>query len=172
MDARIGKKRGIVLLVLTVAVIAAAVLVAERFDWRLDLTADKAYSLSPVSRKLAAELPEPLRLTYYRSPGLAERHPGPRAVEDFLREFEAAGRGRVTLEVLDPATSPAGSGGVEALGILPQRMQVVERNEQRVAVVDSGLVLEYLARLETMPFVLGVENLEYDLVKAARRVIS
>ena len=173
MDARTGKRRSLVLLLLVLAVAAASVLFAERFHARLDLTADGSYSLSPVSKGLYKEIPERLRITYYRSPALAARHPGPRAVEDFLREFEAAGRGRITLAVRDPSEAGGpGAGAVEALGVLPQRMQVVERSEQRVAVVYSGIVLEYLGRTEAIPFVLGAESLEYGLVKAARRVVQ
>ncbi|HOX49070.1 MAG TPA: Gldg family protein, partial [Spirochaetales bacterium] len=96
MDAKTGKKRSLVLLLLVLAVAAASVLFAERFHARLDLTADRSYSLGAVSKGLYKEIPERLRITYYRSPALAARHPGPRAVEDFLREFEAAGRGRIT----------------------------------------------------------------------------
>lgn len=173
MDARTGKKRGLVLLLLVLAVAAASVLFAERFHARIDLTADGSYSLGAVSRELYKEIPERLRITYYRSPALSARHPGPRAVEDFLREFEAAGRGRISLSLRDPQEAGGpGAGAVEALGVLPQRMQVVERSEQRVAVVYSGIVLEYLGRTETIPFVLGAESLEYDLVKAARRVVQ
>ncbi len=169
MDAKTGKRRDTVLLSLVLVALAFAVLVAERFPFRLDLTRDRAYSLSKVSKDLATNLPDRLRITYYRSPALAARHPGPGAIEDFLREFEALGRGRISVTFDNP---DAKAGAVEALGIRPQSMQVVEKNERRVAVVYSGIVLEYRGRTESLPFVLGTEALEYDLVKAARRLVQ
>jgi ABC-type uncharacterized transport system involved in gliding motility auxiliary subunit len=173
MNSDIGKHRAVLLLVLTVAVIIAAVLVAERFHIRMDLTSDRAYTLSKASRDLYKEIPERIRINYYKSSALADRHPGPRAVEDFLRELANASRGKISVEVSDPTAGKGnGAGAVEALGIQPQRMQVVEKNEQRVALVYSGIVVQYLGRTQVLPFVLGVETLEYDMVKAIRSAIG
>jgi ABC-type uncharacterized transport system involved in gliding motility auxiliary subunit len=169
MDARTGRLRGTVLLLLTAAVTVAALLVAGRFAFRLDLSADRSQSLSPVAHNLYREVPEHLHITYYISPTLSAKHPGPRAIEDLLREFEASSRGRIDLSVEDPSKR---SGAVEALGVQGRQMQIVEQNEQRVAVVYSGIVLQYLDKSEVIPFVLDGATLEYDLVKAVRRAVG
>ena len=171
MEAKTGKRRTLTLLLLALAVAAAAVLVTERFHLRIDLSADRANTLSKVSRNLYAEIPERVRITYYITPALANRHPGPRAVEDFLRELEAASRGKISVTVADPAAGDRGQ-AVEALGVAPQRMQIVERNEQRVALVYSGIVVQYLERTQVLPFVLTTDSLEYDVVKAVRAAVS
>jgi len=174
MDATVGKRRSLVILLLSLAVIIAAVLVSDRFHLRLDLTADHAYTLSPASRDLYKSIPERVRITYYLSPMLEARHPGPRAVQDFLEEFAAASRGKITVDVSDPAAGSQGdqSAAVEALGVQPQQMQIVEKNEQRVALVFSGIVVQYLDRTKVLPFVIGVDTLEYDLVKAITSLVS
>ncbi len=171
MEAKTGKRRALLLLLLTLAVIAAAALVADRFHLRLDLSADRANTLSKASRSLHEEIPERVRITYYITPALSDRHPGPRAVEDFLRELEAASRGKISVAVADPAKGNQAQ-AVEALGILPQRMQVVEKNEQRVALVYSGIVVQYLERTQVIPFAISTDTLEYDVVKAVRAAIS
>ena len=113
------------LLILTLAVLVAAVLVTDRFHFRLDLTADHTYTLSQASRELHKSVSEQVRITYYVSPMLAARHPAPRAIQDFL-EIAAASHGKISVEVTDPG---AGNGeraaAIEALGVQPQRMQIV-----------------------------------------------
>lgn len=171
MEAKTGKRRALTLLVLSMAVAAAAVLVVERFHLRIDLSADRANTLSKASRNLYEEIPERVRITYYITPALSNRHPGPRAVEDFLRELEAASRGKISVTVADPAVGNQ-SQAVESLGVAPQRMQIVEKNEQRVALVYSGIVVQYLERTQVLPFVLTTDSLEYDIVKAVRAAIA
>jgi ABC-type uncharacterized transport system involved in gliding motility auxiliary subunit len=173
MDAITGKRRALVLLVLTLGVLVAAVLVTDRFHFRLDLTADHTYTLSQASRDLYKSIPEQVRITYYVSPMLAARHPAPRAIQDFLEEFASSSHGKISVEVTDPA---AGRGeraaAIQALGVQPQRMQIVDKNEQRVALVYSGIVIQYLDKTQVIPFVLGTSTLEYDLVKAIRTEVS
>ncbi|MEI6874852.1 MAG: hypothetical protein WCL50_06950 [Spirochaetota bacterium] len=90
MKASKARQRSLILLALTAAVTVAALLVVGRFAFRLDLSADHSQSLSKVARGLGSEIPERLHITYYISPNLSSRHPGPRAIEDLLREFEAS----------------------------------------------------------------------------------
>jgi len=169
MKAAIGKRRSTVLLILSVAVIAAAALVLERFHATLDLSSGGTYSLSEVSRNLYKDLPDRIHITYYVSPELEARHPAPRQIEDFLRKYETVGHGKITVSVADPK---AETGAIESLGLLPQRMQVVENNEARVAVVYSGIIVQYQDRTEAVPFVLGLDSLEYNVVKAVDRAVT
>lgn len=169
MNSRTGRARGTILLVLTSAVVIAALLVAGRFTFRLDLSSDHSQSLSKVSKELWKDIPEHVHITYYISPTLSARHPGPRSVEDLLGEFEAYSHGRIDVSIEDP-TSKAGA--VEGLGIQGRQMQIVDQNEQRVAVVYSGIAVQYLDRTEVIPFLLDTSTLEYDLVKAIRRAVK
>jgi ABC-type uncharacterized transport system involved in gliding motility auxiliary subunit len=171
MEQKIHKRRSLVILALSLAVIVAAVLVAERFSFRLDLSADGANTLSKASRSLYKEIPEQLRITYYVSPVLSARHPGPRSIEGLVRSFAAASHGKIVLDVVDPSAGKKES-AVEALGVQPQRMQIVENNEQRIALVYSGIVVQYLGRTQVLPFVISTDTLEYDLVKAVKAAIA
>ncbi len=169
MNARIGRSQTLVLLALSVAVLGAAALVLDRFHLVLDLSSDRRYSISATSRGYVRALPDKVSLTYYLSPELAARLPGPRQVEDFLRKFAQASRGRVSFAALDPKGQ---AGALESLGLQPQRMQVIVANEPRVAVVYAGIVVEYQGRSEVLPWVLDLSSLEYDLVKAMDRAVT
>lgn len=169
MKAAIGKRRSTVLLVLSVAVLAAGALVLDRFHVGLDLSSGGSSSLSRVSRNLYKELPDRLHITYYVSPELEARHPGPRRIEEFLRKYEAVGHGKISVSVADPKNQ---AGAIESLGLSPQRMQVAEDNNPRVVVVYSGIIIQYQERTEAVPFVIGLDTLEYDVVKAVDRAVN
>ncbi|MGD1994328.1 MAG: Gldg family protein, partial [Anaerolineae bacterium] len=74
---------------------------------RLDLTAQKEYTLSRATRDLLAGLQEPLLIRGYFSqrthPLLAPLVPN---IRDLLREYEIAAGGMIELEVIDPAEHP------------------------------------------------------------------
>jgi ABC-type uncharacterized transport system involved in gliding motility auxiliary subunit len=171
MEQNVKMRRSIILLVLTCAVVIASVLVVERFGFRIDVSSDRTNTLSSVSRNLYKEIPEQVRITYYISSKLSSRYSGPRAIEDFLRSLESASKGRIVVEIEDPSSGKSQS-DAQTLGISPQRMQIVENNEARVALVYSGIVVRYLDRTQVLPFILNTDTLEYDVVKAIRAAIT
>jgi ABC-type uncharacterized transport system involved in gliding motility auxiliary subunit len=171
MEMKTLKRRSLVILILSVAVIVAAVLVTDRFSFKLDLSADGANTLSKATKQLYKEIPEQVRLTYYVSKTLSDRHPGPKAIEKALRDIARVSRGKIAVEVVDPAVGKKES-VVESLGLQAQRMQVVEKSEQRIAMVYSGIVVQYLDRSQVLPFVISTGSLEYDLVKAIKSTVS
>ena len=141
----IRRKRETLLLVLTLCALGLAAIASVIFYARLDLTASKAFTLSETTKRLHLELPETVRVSYFVSKNLADRHPGPAAIEDLLREIGARSRGKISVRIIDPKDDPAEA---ESFGVAPQQMQVVERSEQRVALVYSGIAIEYLDRLD------------------------
>lgn len=163
------RKQETLLLVLTLGALALTGIASVIFHARLDLTASKAFTLSETTKKLHLELPEKVRVTYFVSGNLADRHPGPAAVEDLLREMESSSRGKISLRIVDPKDDATEA---ESFGVAPQQMQIVDRSEQRVALVYSGIAIEFLDRFETIPLVISADTLEYDFVKAVRSLVS
>lgn len=148
---------------------ALAAIASTIFYFRIDLTSSHTFTLSKAARDLHEEIPETVRISYFVSKSLADRHPGPSAIEDLLRELEAANKGKIRVRIVDPTKDPTEA---EKFGVAAQQMQVVERSEQRVAMVYTGIVMEYLDRHETIPVILATETLEYELVKSIREVVG
>ncbi|MCX7025422.1 MAG: Gldg family protein [Spirochaetes bacterium] len=157
-----------ILLILSIAAIVLGAAFSARFFFRLDLTGSRSHTLSAAARKLHEEIGDPVRITYFISKNLADKHPGPAAIEDLLRELEAASRGKIRVSFKDPESDP---GAADALGVAPQQMQVVERSESRVALVYTGIVAEYLDRHAAIPAIIGTETLEYEIVKLVRSLV-
>ena len=164
----IRKKRERILFALTLSALALGAFVSTRFFFKIDLSASKAFTLSSAARSLKNEIPDTVRISYYISKSLRDRHPGPAAIEDFLAELASASKGRIRLRTIDPTRDPSEA---ESFGVAAQQMQVVERSEQRVALVHSGIVIEYLDRYETLPALIDTATLEYDIIKAIRALV-
>ena len=75
-------------------------------DFRLDLTADRLYTLTPVSRDILADLPEPITLRFYVSQGITDTS-GPYAayatrIEELLDVYRRRAHGQIKVEIVNP----------------------------------------------------------------------
>jgi ABC-2 type transport system permease protein len=179
-------RRNRVLLSLLIAFnLVAFNVLAARANARLDLTADSAYTLSPVTRDLLTGLSEPMLIRAYFS---AKTHPLldpliPR-VRDLLREYEAASNGKITLEVVDPITNQTlEEEANQVYGIRSRPLQVGDRTGTAVVNAytsilirygDQNTVLNILEMIEVTEvggeIQVSFKNLEYDLTSAIQKV--
>ena len=85
-------------------VLIAFYVVTSAFKTRIDLTAEKAYTLSAGTRHILAKLDSPVTLRYYCSQAEMppEFKPYAQEIEDLLGEYQQAGKGKIILEKLDP----------------------------------------------------------------------
>ncbi len=136
---------------------------------RIDLTQGKLYTLSEGTRAVLGKLESPVKIRLYFSQNdipLPIKAYG-RRVEDLLAEFRQAGRGKLTVEKLDPqpdsdAEDSATLEGVEA--------QVTPSGDKfylgaSISYADQKLALPALAP-DREPL------LEYDLVRAIARAAA
>jgi ABC-type uncharacterized transport system involved in gliding motility auxiliary subunit len=148
--------------ILSIAALILAMLVTRRLWFRVDLTRNKAYTISEASRKLCAEIADQVRITDFVSDRLASIHPVPGEIEDLLREYAAVSGGKVRFMRRDPVKADM-AGAVESAGIQSQQIEIVEKDEASVATVYSGVLIEYLDRAEVIPVVFALDTLEYDI---------
>jgi ABC-type uncharacterized transport system involved in gliding motility auxiliary subunit len=91
--------------ILAAAIVGLVVLgnvLGARHHWRLDLTANKQYSLSVQSKEVLARLEQPVRLFAFLEKGSEEAE----KLEDLLHEYDYASP-KVSLQVVDPVAEPA-----------------------------------------------------------------
>ncbi len=133
-----------------------AVVLSGRLHWRLDLTAAGSNSLDDATRDLLGQLQDRLQIKLYFNrdiEGAEHLLPDRLRIQDLLAEIEGAGRGRVSVETVDPTTDLVAARDAEHLGIQPITVQ-----DQRIAGVSieklyQGLELRYQDRSELIPFV-------------------
>ena len=165
------KRHEIILFILTLVLILAVGLNVSRFFTRIDLTENKVFTISRVSRQLFQDIPDQVFITYYVSDKLKSLYTFPAEIEDVLYEYGAYSRGRIKVESVDPIQGGDAS-RAEALGVFPQQIEVIERDQRSVAQVYTGIVIQYLDRYETIPVVSRIETLEYELTSKIRRVVT
>ncbi|MFW5785721.1 MAG: GldG family protein [bacterium] len=161
----------IVSLILVIAIIVAVVLNSAIYFLRLDLTETRVFSISEVSRNLFQEIPEEVNITYYLSDRLRQRAVETQQIVDILNEYAAHSRGTITVDVVDPQAAGITS-QVENLGVVPQQIQVIEEDQQSLAVVYTGIVISYLDQSETLPVVFDPAALEYELSSTIRNLVQ
>jgi ABC-type uncharacterized transport system involved in gliding motility auxiliary subunit len=164
------KRQALIISVLSLIALILGMLISRRIWFRLDLTENKAYTISPVSRNLYREIPDQVHITYYLSEKLASIHPVPGEIEDLLREYTAYSRGKIRLSLRDPLKAGLVR-EVEQLGISPQQIQTVEEDQSSIATVYTGIVIEYLDKTEVIPFAFYPDTLEYDLTSRIRSLV-
>lgn len=73
---------------------------------RVDLTADKLFTLSPGTYSVLSKIDEPVTLRFYYSPTLGNELPNvgkyAARVRDILKEYAAIARGKIRLEMIEP----------------------------------------------------------------------
>ncbi len=158
------------LLLLTAAVAVLVLMNAQRYFTRFDLTEDKIYTISDVSKNLFTEVDEQITITYYVSEKLRSVTQIPQQIEDLLYEYATYGRGKIQVSVVDPDRTGVAR-EIQKLGIQPRQIQVVEQNEQTYAQVYSGILIRYLDKREVLPLVFNTQTIEYEVTSGIRGLI-
>lgn len=161
------KKQLTIITVLTVTAITLGLLISRQVWMRFDLTANRVYTISPVSRALHTEIEDTVHITYYLSDRLLSIHPMPGQVIDFLRVYASYSRGRIRVNIVDPARAGIAN-IVQQMGIQPHQLE----DQESVSLVYAGIVIEYLDGMEVLPVVFSLDTLEYDLTSRIRSLIT
>jgi len=178
--------------ILTTALVVANLILANVWLYplarlRVDLTGQREYTLSGATRDLLSGLQEPMLVRGYFSerthPLLAPLIP---RVEDMLREYQLASRGRMQLDLIDPAKAPhLEAEANQVYGIRPTPFQVSGRYEESIINSYFSILIQYGDQNAILGFedLIEVEarrdgtvdvqlrNLEYDLTSAMRKTV-
>jgi ABC-type uncharacterized transport system involved in gliding motility auxiliary subunit len=144
---------------------------ASSFNKRVDLTAERAYTLSAGTRAILSKLDTPVQIRFYSTRG-DSRMPVflktyAQRVEDLLGEIRQASKGLIEIQKLDPVPDSDAEDSARLDGIEGQ------------ARVDGepfylGLSVSMLDQKQAIPFLAPDRErlLEYDLVRAISRVVT
>lgn len=157
------------LLVLLV-ILGAVYVLATNLRIRMDLTADKLYTLTNGTRDILGQLEQGVVLKYYFSESSPEMPMGMKQyaakVRDLLKEYEIAAKGRITLEAHDPRPDSDAEEWAQRYGVEPQQVNPFGQP------VYFGLVAVGSEREAVLPgFSPRMEaTLEYDITRLITRV--
>jgi ABC-2 type transport system permease protein len=157
-----------------VAVILVFVnLLSLGFFKRIDLTANKVYTLSDATKGVLSTLDDDFLVTAYFSPEL----PPPynlhrRAVQEMLDEYRAYSHRRLHYQFVNPKSDPTLEQAALQAGVTPVHVKVVRNDKFQTEKAYVGLAFSYLDRTDVLPAVSTLERLEYDLTSSMREMIT
>ena len=126
---------------------------------RLDLTPGRSFTLSPATRDVLRTLPDLVTVKLFASGALPPEVVFLRRdVDDLLRDYRAAGRGKVKLVIEDPSADSAARREAQSLGIPPVQFNVGY----------LGIAVRFADGVKTIPFVQQTNDLEYRLTSDIR----
>ncbi len=152
--------------------IAIAVnLIFGRMATRVDLTADKLYTLSDGTKSILGKLDTPVQIRYYFSKSIPELDQGLRTyaqrVEDLLAEYRLHSKGKLEVKKLDPKPDSDAEDSANLDGVEGQMTQLGGDK------IYFGLSISCLDAKVAIPFISPQRErlLEYDLTRAISQVI-
>ena len=162
-----------------VVVVVLINLVGMTLFFRVDLTENKIYSLSRVSKEVVSSLNDPLTIKVFFTKNLPAPHNNTeRYLRDLLAEYALHANKFFNYQFYDvsPETeglSPSAKENQEladSYGINPVQIQHLEEDEVKFKRAYMGLVIIHGDIVEKMPTITSTEGLEYNLTNAIMKV--
>lgn len=167
------KLSNVVYVALILGIVAVINLLGVRFFGRMDLTENKLYSISPVTRQMLRELDDVVSVKAYFSRKLpVQLSRLPSEVDNILKEYEIYSGGNVHYERIDPSDNEELQQRLAGLGVMPVTMTIIEKDERQQINGWLALVVSYGEKSEAIPVVQNTNDLEYDLTSRIHRVTT
>ncbi len=154
------------------AILVAINWLGARAKKRVDLTAERAYTLSEGTRNILAKLDTPVLIRFYatrgenRMPVFFKNHA--QNVEDLLDEYRQASKGKIEIKKLDPEPDSDAEDSAKLDGIEGRMLSMGGEP------FYLGLSVTMLDQKETVPVLdpQTVKLLEYEISRAISRVMN
>jgi ABC-2 type transport system permease protein len=171
-----NKKDIIIKTAIIIGIIVVINIIAKRVFTRIDLTKNKSYTLSPVSKDIVSNLDDKLLVKAYFSDNLPPPYNNlRRQVQDILDDYRSYSDGNMNYEFLNPTSEGEGEGNeldkeAQKYGIQPVQIQAMDNDKLEVKRAYLGLVFLYNGKQETIPVVQSADNLEYEITSLIKKM--
>jgi ABC-type uncharacterized transport system involved in gliding motility auxiliary subunit len=155
--------------VLIAALVLVVNLLGGHIGGRLDLTPGKAYTLSPATKEIVADLDDLVTIKLFVTQELPEDFGIiKRDIGDLLADLRAAGGSNLRVVELDPAEDENAMAEARALGIPPVQFSSMGEAQFQMQEGYLGIAVQYADAAETIPVVSRTDDLEYRLASYIR----
>ena len=155
-------------------VLLAFYVVTGAFKARVDLTADKVYTLSPGTKKILSKLDTPVTIRFYstqsdNNPQLVPLKAYAQRIDDLLSEYKQASHGKIKVEKYDPTPDSDAEDNAHINGIDGQPTSPMGGDKFYL-----GISISMLDEKVAIPWLSPDREklLEYDITRAIARVIN
>lgn len=146
---------------------------------RVDLTSEKLYSISPVSKEVVSTLSEPLTIRVFFSQNLPAPHNNTeRYLRDLLKEYSVYGNRFFNYQFHDVSAAEGEASGTadrnremaENYGIYPIQLPAYKKDEVKFIRAYMGMVLIHGDMIERIPTISTTEGLEYQITSTIQKM--
>jgi len=161
--------------VIMFAILVAVYVLTSAFKTRVDLTHEKAYTLSQGTRNILSKLDSRVTIRFYCTQSSTEMPPTLKSyaqqVEDLLDEYRTISKGKIVIQKLDPKPDSDAEDSARLDGVEGQSMSPLGLGGDKIYM---GLAISMLDEKVAIPWLdPGRERLlEYDISRAIARVVD
>lgn len=151
-------------ILLVLGIVLLINIIAARFFFRFDYTADQRYTLSNATKDILAQLSEPVTISAYFSKDLPPNVEQVRQdFRDMLVEYSSYSDGLIVYEFINPSESQESEMKAQQSGIQPIMINVRERDQMKQQRAYLGAIVQMGERKEVIPFIQPGAAMEYAL---------
>lgn len=141
--------------------------------YRWDLTQNKDYSISDISKRTARDLDDLVNIKVYFSNDLPNQFINlKQEVGDILDEYANYSSGDIKIEFIDPGEDEDIKRDLYMQGIPELQFEVYEKDKLQLVKGYLGMTISFGDKTESIPVVRSTENLEYQITLAIKKVTS
>jgi gliding-associated putative ABC transporter substrate-binding component GldG len=151
-------------ILLVIGIVLLLNIIAAKFFFRLDYTADQRYTLSQATKDILSQLNEPVTISAYFSEDLPPNIEQVRQdFRDMLIEYSSYSDGLIVYEFINPSESQETEMKAQQSGIQPIMINVRERDQMKQQRAYLGAVVQMGDKKEVIPFIQPGAAMEYAL---------
>jgi len=140
---------------------------------RLDLTQNKEFSISTVTKNTLKNLDDIVNIKVYFSKNLPSQFISLKEnVGDILDAYNNYSSGNVKVEFIDPTNNDDLAKTLYREGIPELQFQVYKKDQMQLVKGYMGISIEYGGNVETIPVVQDTKSLEYQITLAIKKLTS
>jgi len=159
--------------VIVIGLLVVINIISTQIFFRGDLTAAGDFSISKISRRMAANLDDIININVYFSKNLPAQYLNlQQEVTDILAEYANYSNGKIKVKIIDPATLADAQKELGDKGIPTLQFNTVHNDEFKVVNGWLGIVIEYGGKSEIIPVISDTQNLEYQITSAIKKLVS
>lgn len=161
-------------LILLIGILIVVNIFSYQIFYRLDLTKNKIFTISPVSKETVADLPDIVNIKAYFSKTLPSQFITARQeVADLLDEYQNYSNGKIKVEFIDPGDDETIKQELYLIGIPQLTFQVYEKDKASIGNGYMGIAISYGGKTEVIPAIKKeMTDLEYQLTTAIKKVTT
>ena len=165
------KSLTIIFSLITLGYVIVVNILSNNLFGRIDLTQNRIYSISNVSKNKLRDLNDLITLELYFSDNLPQNlKKVQKDIKDLTDEFKIYAGRNIRIVWKDPLKRQADKEDAIALNIPTIRVQSIEKDKVQWVDGYMGIVIRYGGKSESIPLVQATDNFEYEIIQRIIRL--